>query len=203
MAYAYGLGPYPIFGLRVQISPAALFFKINYSMLYTKRGDKGQSSLFGSAEKISKNAPIFEALGALDELNSLLGICKVKAKKHKKISYTLERVQNDLFIISANIGGSNKKLKKIRVKEMEETIDEIAKKLPHIRKFTIAGGTELSSLLDFSRAVSRRAERRIVVLHKKNKIDPTLLRYCNRLSSLLFALARISHKDHREKNPWY
>lgn len=172
-------------------------------MLYTGSGDKGQTTLFGSVQKISKDAPQFEALGALDELNSLLGICKIKSQENKKIAHLLEEIQNDLFIIQAHISGSNKKLKNTRVKQIEHIIDDIEKQLPKITRFTISGGTELSALFDYSRAVARRTERRIITFNRKNKIGSNILTYCNRLSSLLFALSRLANKNQNEKNPWY
>lgn len=172
-------------------------------MLYTRQGDKGQTTLFGSAKKTSKDAPEFKALGALDELNSLIGVCKIKSEKHKKIAHLLEQVQNDLFIIQAQISGSKKELKNNRIKEIEQIIDNIEKQLPKIKRFTISGGTELSAFLDYCRTVARRTERRIVDLSKKNKINPVILTYCNRLSSLLFALSRLTNKNQKEKNPWY
>lgn len=199
--YTADLGSVGRKAVEVRVLPGAPF--IYYFMLYTRRGDKGETTLFGSPKKISKDSIQFEALGALDELNSLLGICKIKAKKSKKIAHVLEHIQNDLFIIQAHISGSNKKLKNTRTQEIEHMIDEIEKQLPKIKGFTISGGTELSSLLDYARTVARRTERRIITLNKKNKVNPSILIYCNRLSSLLFALARLTHKGHQEKNPWY
>lgn len=172
-------------------------------MLYTGRGDKGRTTLFGSHKKISKDSIQFEALGALDELNSLLGICKIKARKSKKIAHLLEGIQNDLFIIQAHISGSTKKIKNTRTQEIEHIIDGIEKQLPKIARFTISDGTKLSSFLDYSRAVARRTERRIVALNQNKKINPAILSYLNRLSSLLFALARLANKGQKEKSPWY
>lgn len=172
-------------------------------MFYTRKGDKGLTSLFlckkSASWRISKNSPRIEALGALDELNSLLGVCKIKSRK--EIKKILEIIQNDLFIIQGEIAGVKKTLDKSRIKKIEKIIDGIEKKLPKITSFTVAGGTELSSLLDYSRAVARRAERRCVAV--KQNISPTSFIYLNRLSSLLFALARYANRGKKEKHPKY
>lgn len=175
-------------------------------MLYTKSGDKGQTNIFamprgrqGCPKKNSKSSPKIESLGALDELNSLLGLCKVKSGK--TISKILEETQNDLFIIQGEVAGCGKTIKQERVKEIEKIIDSIEKKLPKIKNFIIVGGTELSALLDYARAVARRAERRAVAI--KKEISSDSLRYLNRLSSLLFAMARLANKGIKEKSPNY
>lgn len=175
-------------------------------MLYTKKGDNGLTTLFICLRKFSKSSPIVEALGALDELNSLLGFCKVKATEIESpfgdsISKHLEEIQNDLFVIQCEAAGCGKKINSKRIKEIERSIDNIEKKLPKIKSFTIAGGTELSALLDYSRAVARKAERRCAAI--KKHLSPESLKYLNRLSSLLFALARLVNKDVKEKKPRY
>lgn len=183
-------------------------------MLYTGKGDKGKTKLFGCCREFSKSAPRVEALGALDELNSLLGVLKTKAKKaERKI---LEAVQQNLFIIQAEIarpqrlsvsdggrGGSDKKLAAQKIKELEQTISAIEKKLPKIKSFVLPGGTELSAQLDYARAVARRAERRVVAC--KPQISAPILAYLNRLSSLLYALARSCNYQAgiKDKKPTY
>lgn len=174
-------------------------------MIYTRQGDQGQTSIPGSRQKILKNSIIIKALGELDELNSLIGLGKVKAKKQKNIYQILAKIQNDLFIIQAEISGHHKKIEKQRIQEIEKIIDQIEKKLPRIKGFTIAGGTELSALLDYIRTVTRRVERQMVDLKKKNKISPESFQYLNRLSSLFFILARLVNKTKgiKEKTPNY
>ena len=178
-------------------------------MLYTKKGDNGLTTLFSCSKKFSKGSARIEALGALDELNSLLGFCKTKATEIESpfgdsISKHLESVQNDLFVIQAEVAGAKKKLNKKRINEVEKLINKIAKELvpfSGIKSFTISGGTELSALLDYSRAVARKAERRCVAI--KKHLSPQSLKYLNRLSSLLFALARLANKGIKEKKPKY
>lgn len=175
------------------------------SMLYTRKGDGGSTALFGSKKRISKNTNIIEALGELDELNSLLGVCRAKSKLNKKIAAIVEDIQQNLFIIQAELAGAPKKISKEKIKKMEKTINEIEKKLPKITSFLIPGATENGAYLDFARAVSRRTERRVLTASRKNLPSKESRIYLNRLSSLLYALARytavISRK--KEKKPTY
>lgn len=165
-------------------------------MLYTRKGDEGNTSAFGCCQRFSKNSALAEALGSVDEINSLLGICKVKAADFNfKInglaaSEIIEKIQENLFIIQANIAGADKKISQENIKFLEEITDAIEKKLPPIKSFFISGGAELAALLDYSRSVSRRAERRVVGLAGTKKIADGILAYLNRLSSLLYALTR-------------
>lgn len=170
-------------------------------MFYTGQGDDGRTSIF-DCKKFSKSSLIIEALGALDELNSLLGVCKTKSVKSSMFNI-LEDVQNDLFVIQAEVAGAKKSFDKLRTRKIERIIDKIGKELPRIKNFTISGGTELSALLDYARAVARRTERRVVALKNKSHKEP--VEYLNRLSSLLYVLARQenNHRGIKEKKPRY
>lgn len=170
-------------------------------MFYTGLGDNGRTSVL-NCKKFPKSSPRIETLGSIDELNSLLGVCKVKAKKD--IVKILENVQNDLFVIQAEVAGVKKSFDKLKIKKIEELINKIGKKLPKIKNFTLSGGTELSALLDYSRAVARRTERRVVGLGP-NKSHKESVKYLNRLSSLLYVLARQVNNNHgiKEKKPKY
>lgn len=167
-------------------------------MFYTRKGDKGDTSAFGSCQRFSKASKVTEALGALDELNSFLGICKISAKESNielkglklKIGDVIEQIQQNLFMIQANIAGADKKISKEKILEAEKIIDDIEKQLPPIKTFFIPGGSELSAMLDYSRTIARRAERRTVAYLEEKKIDDEIIFYLNRLSSLLYALAR-------------
>lgn len=194
-----------------------LFFLINYDkvitliMLYTRKGDKGDTGSFGCCQKFSKNSVFAEALGSIDEINSLLGVCKVKAADFNfkingnAISEIIEKIQENLFIIQANIAGADKKISQENIRFLEEITDAIEKELPPIKSFFISGGLEIAALLDYSRSVSRRAERRVVALSETKKIDGEILAYLNRLSSLLYALARFINfkSDIKENSPSY
>ena len=199
-------------------------------MLYTGKGDSGNTSFFNCDQRFSKSSEMAEALGSVDEINSLLGLCKVRtqiyadqtqinadtasARISAKISGIREslveivgQVQQDLFIIQASLAGADKKITKEKILYLEKIIAEIEKELPEIKSFFVSGGTELAALLDYSRTVARRAERRVVELSEKekNKVAPEILAYLNRISSLLYALARfVNYKEGiKEQSPSY
>lgn len=170
-------------------------------MLYTRKGDGGTTKTFGCDQRVSKSSTIAEALGSLDEVNSFLGLVKVNPKA---ISYKLEAkslsdivgtVQQNLFIIQAELAGAPKTISEEKVKEVEKIVDAIEKELPPIKTFFISGGTELAAFFDVARTFARRAERRVVGVSEegKTKIGAETLAYLNRLSSLLYALARLSN----------
>jgi len=183
-------------------------------MLFTGKGDDGNTNLFGCCgQRISKSSTVAEALGAVDEINSFLGVTKIAADK--KTAQILNQVQQDLFIIQAELAGAKKKIVPKKVTALEKIIAEIEKKLPPIKTFLISGGTALSVQLDYGRAVARRAERRVVQVNQglalktnsqgKALASTTILAYLNRLSSLLYALARLeNHKSGiKEESPRY
>jgi cob(I)alamin adenosyltransferase len=181
-------------------------------MLYTKRGDDGKTSIYGCDQKISKSSAITEALGSLDETNSYLGVCKAQIHdsgfmiQDKKVWDIIHRVQNNLFTIQAQVAGADKKLSEENILWLEEIILEIDKQLPEIKSFLISGSTEISAGFDFARTLVRRAERRIVAVSEENitKIDSITLSYMNRLSSLLYALARyFATRSGVEESPTY
>jgi len=166
-------------------------------MLFTGEGDKGDTYFYGSDERASKGSYQTEALGTLDELNTLIGICKAKAgTKNKKkgetsISSILENVQQNLFIIQAAIAGADKKISMEKVKYMEGLINIIENELPPIKTFFLPGAKELSAYLDYARTITRRTEREVVRFAEAGgEVTPEILRYLNRLSSLLYALVR-------------
>lgn len=186
-----------------------------FIMLYTRKGDGGKTDTFGCDQRISKSSAIAEALGTLDELNSFLGICKVKSatfntdveSQFKTLAELVHWIQENLFIVQAQVAGTSKALDESRVKLMENLIDEIEKILPPINKFFIAGGNELSATFDFARTLARRAERRVIAVdeEKSAKLTSETLPFLNRLSSLLYALARLSNAKSgiKETSPTY
>ncbi|MBI2515104.1 ATP:cob(I)alamin adenosyltransferase [Candidatus Wolfebacteria bacterium] len=193
-------------------------------MLYTRKGDKGDTYAFGCNQRFMKSSALAEALGAVDEINSLLGFVKVKAEDLRfsaeggsasggkildlRMVQIVGQIQQDLFIVQANLAGAEKYITQEKIDAAEKIIDEIEKQMPAIKTFFISGGTELAALFDYARAIARRAERRVVGLSEERKtiiesnkesqsgaepakeIDPLILKYLNRLSSLLYALAR-------------
>ena len=170
-------------------------------MLFTGKGDDGLTGTFGCDQRISKSSAIAEALGVLDECNSLLGLCKVECCKHnfeingQSFSNIVHTIQENLFIIQAEIAGADKSFLEEKLRKIEEIINAIEKKLPPIKTFFISSGTELSSRFDFARTLSRKAERRVVkvIEAKEIKVGEWSLAYLNRLSSLLYALTRLSN----------
>lgn len=163
-------------------------------MLYTRKGDAGTTKTFRCDQRISKSYATAEALGALDEINSFLGLAKVKSagQDFEKI---VHNIQENLFIIQAEVAGFEKDFPESKIVELENLTDTIEKKLPPIKTFFISGGTELASLFDISRTIARRAERRVVAVNEEleKKLRPVTLGYLNRLSSVLYALARYSN----------
>ena len=182
-------------------------------MLYTGRGDSGKTSFFGESQRSSKASLVAEALGTLDELNSYLGLCKIKvATSHIKLEdfwleEILRSVQGHLFIIQASLAGAEPIISEDKIKWQEDLINSIEEQIPPVRAFIIAGGSELSAMLDVARTLTRQAERRVVAVKESDekRVNPQNLAYLNRLSSLLYALARYSNfkLGIKEDNPTY
>lgn len=181
-------------------------------MLYTGKGDNGTTKLFGCDQRMSKSSAIAEALGTVDEINSLIGFVKMKGKEVLAVdSLTyhdlLSDVQQDLFVVQAELAGADKKMDQERVKKVEDWIAAIEKELPPIKSFFVSGGTELGAHCDVARTVARRAERRVVAALEieDHTQKPPIFAFLNRLSSLLYALARLA--NHRagigEEKPHY
>ncbi len=170
--------------------------------LFTGKGDGGTTKVIDSTERISKASAMPECLGTLDELNSFVGFAKVRANGagdpmigEQKTSAILHEIQEQLFIVQAEVAGADKRIGEEKVTWASTTVNEIEKVLPPITNFTISGGTELSAILDVARTISRRAERRVVGVEDLGlrTLSPGTKAFMNRLSSLLFALARLAN----------
>ena len=183
-------------------------------VFFTGKGDKGTTKLFDtpSGARVLKSSPIFECLGQLDELNTIVGWCKVACPddfrfQERSGREILHDVQDHLFTIQAEAAGAPKSIPQSSIEKMSSLINDIEKELPEIKTFLVPGGTEFSARLDIARAVSRRAERRLVVLHESGErsVSESSRAYANRLSSLFYALTRLA--NHRagivEKPPSY
>lgn len=164
------------------------------------------------SKKISKEDLKIETLGELDELNSLLGVCRAEFSSEEPLlsvehSVTFLDIQNDLFTIQAEIAGGKPALSIERVSSLEKFIDSAKENIPEIKGFTVTGGTRFSSYVDLARAITRRVERRMVALSKKDsaEISKPAKSYINRLSSFLFVLARLSASTSgiKEESPGY
>lgn len=181
--------------------------------LFTGKGDNGTTKTFGCDQRISKSSAVAEALGTLDEVNSYLGIVKMHAEREKilwndiSLASLVHSMQEHLFTIQAEIAGADKRVGEEKVKDAENLVNEIEKVLPPIHSFFISGGTELAAHFDFSRTLARRAERRVVGVHDEGlrTVDPWTLAYMNRLSSVLYALARYTNhaEGSTEQAPTY
>jgi cob(I)alamin adenosyltransferase len=163
--------------------------------IYTKTGDRGKTSLFGGS-RVSKDDKRIEAYGTVDELNSIIGVCR-SISMVREIDHILHQIQNDLFILGADLATPlTKKSSKIRrllpadIKRLEKHIDTIDPLLTPLKKFILPGGNRSASMLHFSRTVCRRAERLVVHLSHAENIGSSPVIYLNRLSDLLFVLAR-------------
>jgi cob(I)alamin adenosyltransferase len=177
-------------------------------MLYTGKGDGGTTKVFGcNQQRISKSSELPEALGSLDELNAFIGFVKMRASTEVRIAGILRDVQETLFIIQAEVAGADKHVREGAVQEVEDIVNGIEKEIPPLKGFSIAGGTELSALLDVARTLVRRAERRLVAVTEAGvrELPPLTKAYMNRLSSLFFALARLANHlaGVPEENPKY
>lgn len=162
-------------------------------MWYTRKGDHGTSGLFGTKKRLPKSSPVYDALGTLDELNSLLGICRAYSTDVVGEPFLQKEIQNAqqaLFIIQAELAGVDKHIDKGRVKALEDTVDSIEALVGNPHAFVIPGATMISAFLDYARTVTRRAERSITKVAVTRKVSGESLAYINRLSSLLYALAR-------------
>jgi cob(I)alamin adenosyltransferase len=175
--------------------------------IYTRTGDQGDTGLFGGG-RVPKAHVRVEAYGTVDELNAVLGLC-VDGIGPGKMAERLGRVQQDLFNLGASLATpgaedgtaapTHPPLPDSRVSEMEVWIDEATEETPELKSFILPGGTRGAALLHLARTVCRRAERAVVRLDQVEGCDPAVVRYLNRLSDLLFSLARL--ENHRNGVP--
>ena len=174
--------------------------------IYTRTGDKGQTSLF-NGQRVSKSDLRVEAYGAIDELNSVIGVVLSQVQSYNlKLKSELVEIQNDLFQIGSALASkviSNLSYLSNRVKGFEDSIDSMTEKMPPLMNFILPGGGIAGSMLHFARTVCRRAERKIVKLKELEKIDDSIIMYVNRLSDLLFTMARfVNYKEKQKEIIW-
>ena len=178
--------------------------------IYTRTGDSGQTGLLG-AGRVWKNAARVEAYGGVDELNACLGVVRA-AVADPGLLDLLASIQRDLFAVGAQLADVRKDkgkdmekaaLAAERVADLERTIDRFEEELPSLKRFILPGGCETGAKLHLARTVCRRAERRIVTLAAEEEIPAVILTYMNRLSDLLFVLARlVNHRAGAAEIPW-
>ena len=159
--------------------------------MYTRTGDKGDTGLLGG-KRLPKDHARLEAIGSVDELNAVIGVI-LPYYKGPKIE-SLKEVQRTLFSIGAQLASPKpiaiKGIGPANIEKLEKDMNGIENALQPLRHFILPGGSKTAALLHFARTVCRRAERRVVTLSKKERIDPQIIIYLNRLSDWLFMLAR-------------
>ena len=178
--------------------------------IYTRTGDAGGPALFGGA-RVSKADPRVSAYGEVDELNACLGCARAHGELAEDMAGLVEQVQRDLFAIGARLADPRQKIAErvskaavtdADIRRLEDWIDQFEAELPPLRRFILPGGTRTGALLHLARTVCRRAERSIVALGA-DSVEASLLAYVNRLSDLLFVLARaVNHRADQPEVEW-
>jgi cob(I)alamin adenosyltransferase len=178
--------------------------ELNPLKIYTKTGDRGETSLFDNT-RVSKADARVDAFGEVDELNACLGAARA-AGLDAELSAVLEAIQQELFAIGARLADPSQRIAArvtkadildAQIAQLETTIDRLEAELPPLRRFILPGGSAAGSLLHLARTVCRRAERRVIALPAP--VDPIVVIYLNRLSDLLFVMARAA--NHRSGVP--
>ena len=170
---------------------------ISFMKIYTKTGDGGKTSLFDNS-RVWKSHQRIMSYGAVDELNSALGIA-ISLDLDIEVKNILVQIQNDLFVVGSDLANPDMSKTDIRVSEtmiefLEEKIDIAESELPDLTSFILPGGTLFASILHLSRTIARRAETHVVALSQDEEISKNAVVYLNRLSDLLFVLARSVNK---------
>jgi cob(I)alamin adenosyltransferase len=176
---------------------------VRLTRIYTRGGDRGETSL-GDGSRVSKLDPRVAAYGAVDELNSQVGLALAAPDLPTGLRETLERVQNDLFDVGADLstpyteGDVRLRVRQVQIDELERLCDLFNAPLPQLRSFVLPGGTEAAARLHIARAVCRRAELVAIEAADEMPLDPLAPIYLNRLSDLLFILARAANAGRGE-----
>lgn len=184
---------------------------IRINRVYTKGGDKGETSLVGGS-RVAKDATRIEAYGTVDELNAILGLARAFGREpgapeadRQTLDAILTRVQNELFDLGAELatrdGDRHPRQRAFdakKVEALEKSIDELNESLPELTSFILPGGGAVGAFLHQARTVCRRAERVVTRLSREEKVSENALVYLNRLSDLLFVLARWAAKTRGE-----
>jgi cob(I)alamin adenosyltransferase len=170
---------------------------VRLTRIYTRGGDAGETSL-GDGSRVSKLDERIAAFGAVDELNSLLGAVLAASELPEAMRAPLERVQNELFDVGADLSVPLEVEGRLRVTQqqvdrLEQLCDSFNDELPELKSFVLPGGTEVAARLHVARAVCRRAERDALAAGQRHGVNPLGLVYLNRLSDLLFILSRAAN----------
>ena len=175
--------------------------------IYTRRGDLGKTDLIGGL-RVEKNDMRICCCGTVDELNCYLGVT-IASCEHEVLRDILLHLQHELFYLGADLAkpldakGKAKRIEQSQIDRMEQQIDQATSQVAPMTCFILPGGSELSAKLHFSRAICRRAERLVVEAAATSEINPMIVTYLNRLSDLLFVLARWANVlDNTPDVPW-
>ena len=164
--------------------------------VYTKSGDAGETSLVDGS-RVSKADLRVAAYGDVDELNSWLGLARVDLAD-RQLDEALEQIQNELFTVGADLASplavEVPRIQDEQIAEVEKLIDQLLEELEPLREFILPGGAKSGATLHLARTVARRAERSVVALAASAEINEGVIRYLNRLSDLLFVMARVANK---------
>ena len=164
--------------------------------VYTRAGDGGQTSLVGG-RRVSKASLRVDAYGDVDELSSVIGLARA-AMNDQELDQTLGLIQNDLFTLGADLASPSEievpRIDESLVKKIEALADRFLKELEPLKEFILPGGSKAGATLHLARTVARRAERRTVALSEAEQVNPETIAYLNRLSDLLFILARVANR---------
>src|SRR5271163_934941 len=172
------------------------------SRIYTKTGDAGDTGL-GDGSRVPKDHPRVTAYGSVDELNSLLGIFATQLAPGPTLEL-IRSVQNDLFDVGADLcvpiadGDKALRIRPEQATRLEHAIDGFNERLQPLKSFILPGGSAAAAWCHLARTVCRRAERDVVTLARSEKINPQVVIYLNRLSDLLFVLARVCNHDGKD-----
>ena len=179
------------------------------SRIYTRTGDKGTTAL-GDGRRVPKDHPRIAAYGSVDELNSILGLARA-ARPPRDTVRLLRSIQNDLFDVGADLcvpqaegepAGKVLRVQAAQVERLERAIDRVNARLEPLHSFVLPGGTPLAAWLHAGRTVCRRAERELVALARSEKVNEQAVIYLNRLSDLLFVMARAANRSARAELLW-
>jgi cob(I)alamin adenosyltransferase len=178
---------------------------VRLTRIYTRAGDKGETSL-GDGSRVPKLDCRIGAFGTVDELNSALGVVLAEPGLPERLRVPLERIQNDLFDVGADLSvpfgvGDRLRIEQSHVDRLEQLCDELNAELPMLKSFVLPGGTPAAARLHVARATCRRAERDALTAGAETVINELVLAYLNRLSDFLFIAARWANKDAGRDEP--
>src|SRR6266513_4085707 len=178
---------------------------VRRTRIYTRGGDKGETSL-GDGSRVPKLDCRIGAFGTVDELNAAIGLVLAEPDLSQRLRGPLERIQNDLFDVGADLSvpigiGDRLRVEQAHVDRLEQLCDELNADLPMLKSFVLPGGTAAAARLHVARTTCRRAERDALTAQEETGINPLVLAYLNRLSDFLFIAARWANHDAGQDEP--